>query len=211
MTSVRQPASPKGQRLSEGGSRATGRPAYTARRMKRIVILISGRGSNMEAIVEACAREGWNARIAAVIVCRQASKPFHGSLRCSRATAVFTVKASGRSDVSSSSHASGTETGAPGRLAEIYAAAKGGVLAFSKSLAQSVAPTVRVNVLSPGWIQTAFADGLPEAARQRIAERTPLRRWGTPDDVARAALFLASADSEFLTGATLRVNGGAVM
>jgi 3-oxoacyl-[acyl-carrier protein] reductase len=103
------------------------------------------------------------------------------------------------------------ETGAPGRLSEIYAAAKGGVLSFSKSLAQSVAPSVRVNVLSPGWIQTAFAEGLPEAARQRIAEKTPLRRWGTPDDVAKAALYLASADSEFLTGATLRVNGGAVM
>jgi 3-oxoacyl-[acyl-carrier protein] reductase len=102
-------------------------------------------------------------------------------------------------------------TGAPGRQSEIYAAAKGGVLAFSKSLAQSVAPSVRVNVLAPGWIRTAFADALPEAARQRIAERTPLQRWGTPDDVAGAALFLASKEAEFLTGATLMVGGGAVM
>jgi len=102
-------------------------------------------------------------------------------------------------------------TGAPGRQSEIYAAAKGGVLAFSKSLAQSVAPAVRVNVLAPGWIRTAFADGLPEATRRRIAERTPLQRWGTPDDVAGAAAFLASHEAEFLTGATLLVNGGAVM
>lgn len=101
--------------------------------------------------------------------------------------------------------------GEPGREAEIYAAAKGGVLAFSKSLARSFAPEVRVNVLAPGWIATAFAEELPETRRQQIAESTPLRRWGAPEDVARAAVFLASNDSSFLTGATLLVNGGAVM
>jgi len=102
-------------------------------------------------------------------------------------------------------------TGAPGREAEIYAAAKGGVLAFSKCLARSFAPEVRVNVLAPGWIATAFAAGLPEDDRRRIAEATPLRRWGAPDDVAQAALFLASAEAGFLTGATVLVNGGTVM
>ncbi len=103
------------------------------------------------------------------------------------------------------------DCGAPGRPSEIYAAAKGGVLAFSKCLARSLAPQVRVNILAPGWIQTAFADGLPEATRRRIAEGTPLGRWGTPEDVAGAALFLASKEADFLTGATLRVGGGAVM
>ncbi len=102
-------------------------------------------------------------------------------------------------------------TGAPGRPAEIYAAAKGGVLAFSKCLAQSFAPQVRVHVLAPGWIATAFAAGLPEPERRCIAEATPLKRWGTPEDVAHAAVFLASADADFLTGTTLLVNGGAVM
>jgi 3-oxoacyl-[acyl-carrier protein] reductase len=102
-------------------------------------------------------------------------------------------------------------TGAPGREAEIYAAAKGGVLAFSKSLARTFAPEVRVNVLAPGWIATAFAAGLPEEERQRIAAATPLGRWGTPEDVAQAALFLASGEAGFLTGATVLVNGGTVM
>jgi 3-oxoacyl-[acyl-carrier protein] reductase len=101
--------------------------------------------------------------------------------------------------------------GAPGRVAEIYAAAKGGVLAFSKCLARTFAPEVRVHVLAPGWIATAFAAGLPEAERRRIAEATPLARWGAPEDVARAAVFLASEDSAFLTGSTLMVNGGVVM
>ena len=101
--------------------------------------------------------------------------------------------------------------GAPGRLAEIYAAAKGGILSFSKSLARSFAPEVRVNVLAPGWIATGFGEGLPDAQRRRIAEKAPLGRWGAPEDVARAALFLASSEAEFLTGVTLLVNGGVVM
>ncbi|HEY5907936.1 MAG TPA: SDR family oxidoreductase [Vicinamibacteria bacterium] len=102
-------------------------------------------------------------------------------------------------------------TGAPGRLAEIYAAAKGGVLAFSKCLARSFAPEVRVHVLAPGWIATAYADGLPAETRERLVAGTPLRRWGTPEEVAQAAVFLASAEAEFLTGTTLMVGGGAVM
>ena len=102
-------------------------------------------------------------------------------------------------------------TGAPGRQAEIYAAAKGGILAFSKCLARSFAPEVRVNVLAPGWIATGFAAGLPEDDRRRIAQATPLGRWGTPEDVASAAVFLASAEAGFLTGSTLLVNGGSVM
>ena len=102
-------------------------------------------------------------------------------------------------------------TGAAGREAEIYAAAKGGVLAFSKCLARSFAPEVRVGVLAPGWIATAFAEGLPEEDRRRIASSTPLERWGTPEDVGEAAVFLASSQAAFLTGTTLLVNGGAVM
>jgi 3-oxoacyl-[acyl-carrier protein] reductase len=102
-------------------------------------------------------------------------------------------------------------TGAAGREAEIYAAAKGAVLAFSKSLARSFAPEVRVNVLAPGWIATAFSEQLSEARRREVAAGTPLGRWGTPEDVAEAALFLASAESGFVTGATLLVGGGAVM
>jgi 3-oxoacyl-[acyl-carrier protein] reductase len=102
-------------------------------------------------------------------------------------------------------------TGAPGRPAEIYAAGKGGVLAFSKCLARTFAPEVRVGVLAPGWIATAFAEGLPVERRRRIAEGTLLERWGTPADVAEAAVFLASPAADFLTGTTLLVNGGTVM
>ena len=102
-------------------------------------------------------------------------------------------------------------TGMAGPEAQLFAAAKGGIVSFSKSLARSVAPEVRVNVLAPGWIATAFAAELDPGERQRIAEAAPLRRWGEPDDVAQAALFLASPNAAFLTGIVLPVSGGVVM
>ena len=101
--------------------------------------------------------------------------------------------------------------GMRGTNPQMYAAVKGGVLAFSKSLARSVAPRVRVNVLAPGWIQTSFGDGLDDETRRKIAGTTPLERWGTPEDVAGAAVFLASPAAAFLTGQTILVGGGAVM
>jgi 3-oxoacyl-[acyl-carrier protein] reductase len=102
-------------------------------------------------------------------------------------------------------------TGMAGRVPELFAAAKGGVLAFSKSLARSVAPRVRVNVIAPGWIETSFAAKLPDERRREVAESAPLKRWGTPEDVAGAAVFLASPAAAFLTGQTILVGGGAVM
>jgi 3-oxoacyl-[acyl-carrier protein] reductase len=102
-------------------------------------------------------------------------------------------------------------TGMEGRNPEMFAAVKGGVLAFSKSLARSVAPRVRVNVIAPGWIETAFAADLGGDRHRQVAESTPLKRWGTPEDVAGAAVFLASPAAAFITGQTILVGGGAVM
>jgi 3-oxoacyl-[acyl-carrier protein] reductase len=101
--------------------------------------------------------------------------------------------------------------GMPGLNPQLFAAVKGAVLAFSKSLARSVAPRVRVNVLAPGWIETSFGEGLDEETRRRVADSTPLKRWGVPDDVAGAAVFLASPAAAFITGQTIFVGGGVVM
>jgi 3-oxoacyl-[acyl-carrier protein] reductase len=101
--------------------------------------------------------------------------------------------------------------GMQGLNPQIYGAAKGGVLAFSKCLARSVAPRVRVNILAPGWIETSFGAGADEGLRRTVAESTPLKRWGTPEDVAGAAVFLASPAAAFLTGQTIMVGGGIVM
>lgn len=101
--------------------------------------------------------------------------------------------------------------GMEGTNPQLFSAVKGGVLAFSKSLARSVAPRVRVNVLAPGWIETAFGAGVDQTVYARVAESTPLGRWGTPEDVAAAAVFLISPSATFLTGQTLLVGGGLVM
>ena len=102
-------------------------------------------------------------------------------------------------------------SGMAGMNPQMFAAVKGGVLAFSKSLARSLAPRVRVNVIAPGWIETAFGEGLEPERRREIAEATPLERWGTPDDVAGAAIFLASPAAGFITGQAILVGGGVVM
>jgi len=102
--------------------------------------------------------------------------------------------------------------GMEGTNPQMFSAVKGGILSFSRSLARSVAPRVRVNILAPGWIETEFAATAMDAeSHRRVVESTPLGRWGTPEDVARAALFLASPDSAFLTGQMLMIGGGVVM
>jgi 3-oxoacyl-[acyl-carrier protein] reductase len=102
-------------------------------------------------------------------------------------------------------------TGMAGDDPQLFAAVKGGVLAFSKSLARALAPDVRVNVLCPGWIETRFAEEADRDFHRSVAQSTPLQRWGRPRDVAAAALYLASPEAAFLTGQAINVNGGVVM
>ena len=99
-------------------------------------------------------------------------------------------------------------TGMAGDDPQLFSAVKGGVLAFSKSLARRLAPEVRVNVLCPGWIETAFAEQADREFHRSVAESTPLKRWGRPEDVANAALYLASPEAAFITGQAINVNGG---
>ncbi len=102
-------------------------------------------------------------------------------------------------------------TGMAGENPQLFAAVKGGVLAFSKSLARALAPAVRVNVLCPGWIETSFGEQVDREFHRSVAEATPLGRWGRPQDVAAAALYLASPEAAFITGQAINVNGGVVM
>jgi 3-oxoacyl-[acyl-carrier protein] reductase len=102
------------------------------------------------------------------------------------------------------------ETGMEGASGELFAATKAAVMAFSRSLALSLAPTVRVHCLAPGWIRTAWGAEASAVWQERVLRETPLRRWGVPEDVASVARFLVSPAARFLTGQVVRVNGGAV-
>ncbi len=98
-----------------------------------------------------------------------------------------------------------------GEYAQLFAAAKGGIYSFSRALARSVAPQIRVNVLGPGWIETAYGTALDPTVKQRIAAAIPLGRWGTPEEVAHAAVYLASDAAAYITGQMLMINGGSVV
>jgi len=100
------------------------------------------------------------------------------------------------------------EQGMAGDSGQIFAAVKGAVLAFTRSLAQTLAPQVRVNCLAPGWIRTAWGEQASQYWQGRAAGQSLRNRWGTPDDVARAALFLASPAADFINGQVIAVNGG---
>lgn len=95
--------------------------------------------------------------------------------------------------------------------APAYSASKGGLAQLTKSLAIAWAPDeIRVNALAPGWIETPLTSALREesAKSEAIRLRTPMRRWGQPEDIAGPALFLASPAAAFITGAILPVDGG---
>jgi len=93
-----------------------------------------------------------------------------------------------------------------------YAASKAGVIGFSKSLAKEMAArNVTVNVIAPGFIDTAMTAVLPEEIRAGFLKNIPLNRMGTPQEVANAALFLASPLADYITGQVIKVDGGMVM
>lgn len=93
-----------------------------------------------------------------------------------------------------------------------YAAAKAGMIGMSKSLAQEVGSRgVTVNVIAPGFVQTAMTDVLKDEQKASLLGSIPLGRMGKPEDIAAAAVYLASDEAAWVTGATLHVNGGMAM
>lgn len=100
------------------------------------------------------------------------------------------------------------ETGMAGDSGEMFGAVKGAVMSFTRSLAKSLAPQVRVNCIAPGWIRTAWGEQASEYWQQRATNESLLARWGEPEDVARLARFLSSPAGSFINGQVIAVNGG---
>ena len=93
-----------------------------------------------------------------------------------------------------------------------YAAAKSGMIGFSKSLAQeSATKNITVNCIAPGYIDTDMVRAVPQDILDSIVRKVPVKRLGKPDEIARAVVFLASDDAGFITGETISVNGGYYM
>ncbi|MGI8981788.1 MAG: SDR family NAD(P)-dependent oxidoreductase [Pirellulaceae bacterium] len=98
--------------------------------------------------------------------------------------------------------------GMAGDSGQMFGCIKGAVMSFTQSLAQSLAPHVRANCLAPGWIKTSWGERASDYWQERARLESLAGRWGTPEDVARAARFLASPAAEFITGQIINVNGG---
>jgi NAD(P)-dependent dehydrogenase (short-subunit alcohol dehydrogenase family) len=130
-----------------------------------------------------------------------------GTVRCAR-EAFDLLKASGNASIINLSSVMATKHT---RQMSVYSATKGAVSALSRSLAVEYAPYgIRVNALCPGYVETALIGRYmnnPMIAKALLTQ-TPLRRFGTPQDIANAALFLASDEAAYITGAGLNVDGG---
>ena len=93
-----------------------------------------------------------------------------------------------------------------------YCAAKAGAEGFIRALAREVAARgITANAIAPGFVETDMTAKLPPALREKYLENVPLKRAGVPDDIAAAALFLASEGASYITGQTLHINGGMLM
>lgn len=98
--------------------------------------------------------------------------------------------------------------GMAGDSGELFATTKGAIMSMTKSLAQSLAPHVRVNCLAPGWIKTKWGESASDYWSTRAQSESLANRWGTPEDIANAAAFFCSDAASFISGQIIPLNGG---
>lgn len=93
-----------------------------------------------------------------------------------------------------------------------YAASKAGILGFTKSIAREVANKgITVNAIAPGYIEIGLFESIPEKIREALLKQIPAGRWGRPEEIGKAAVFLASDDAAYITGQVIHINGGYYM
>jgi 3-oxoacyl-[acyl-carrier protein] reductase len=129
-----------------------------------------------------------------------------GAYLCSKAVAPFMIKQKSGKIIMMSSN-SGLYHPSAMRFTE-YVTSKAGMNGLTKALALAFGPYITVNAICPGWIKTDMVEGTDPEVEKRILAETALARWGTTDDVAGAAVFLASNEADFITGESLLVAGG---
>jgi 3-oxoacyl-[acyl-carrier protein] reductase len=171
--------------------------AATLERYGRIDILVNNAGIHIAKGVMETSENDWDVTIAVNL---------KGPYLCSKAVVPVMIEQGGGTIINMSSN-SGLYHPSAMRFTE-YVVSKAGLNGLTKAMALALGPTVRVNAICPGWIRTDMVEAIDPEVHQRILDETALGRWGAPDDIASAALFLASDDASFITGELLIVAGG---
>jgi 3-oxoacyl-[acyl-carrier protein] reductase len=163
---------------------------------KKIDILVNNAGIISASPLQKLTEEDWD---------KIMNVNLKGVFLCSKAVSEIMTKQKGGKIVNISS-IYGSIFG--GEYVMHYCASKAGVANLTKSLAQSLAPYVQVNSISPGNIDTEMTRRAGDDFIKKVIEKTPLKRLGKPEEIAKAAVFLSSNDSDFITGQNLVVDGG---
>ncbi|MGC8863660.1 MAG: 3-oxoacyl-[acyl-carrier-protein] reductase [Armatimonadota bacterium] len=171
----------------------------TVDRFSRIDILINNAGITRDNLLVRMSEDEWDAVL---------DTNLKGTFNCTRAVAKVMIRER-RGKIVNMASVMGI-MGNPGQAN--YSASKGGVIALTKTTAKELGSRgINVNAVAPGFIQTVMTEEMPEEAKAGIAEHIPLRRLGTPEDVAEVVLFLCSEASSYITGQVIAVDGGMVM
>lgn len=165
----------------------------------RVDILVNNAGMTRDGLILRMTEQDWDAVL---------DSNLKGAFLCCKAAARVMLKQKSGKMVNVSS-----VVGIAGNAGQAnYSASKGGMNALTKTLAKELGSRgITVNAVAPGFIETAMTDALPEENREQMKKQVPLGRLGSPDDVARAVLFLCTDDSAYITGQILTVDGGLFM
>lgn len=165
----------------------------------RVDILVNNAGITRDRLILRMTEEDWDAVL---------DVNLKGTFNCTKAVLRHMAKQKSGKIVSIASVVGEMGNAGQGN----YAASKAGVIGFTKSMAREFAQRgININAVAPGYIETAMTEAIPEAAREEWKKWIPMQRFGQPEDVAQAVLFLVSEASSYITGQVLNVNGGIYM
>jgi 3-oxoacyl-[acyl-carrier protein] reductase len=165
----------------------------------QVTVLVNNAGITKDALIVRMTEEQWDTVVAVNL---------KGVFNCTRHVSVSMLR-NRRGSIINIASVSG-QMGNSGQAN--YAATKAGIIGFTKTVARELAAKgVRANAIAPGYIRTEMTEQIPEAIQDELKKIIPMKRLGTPEDIAQATLFLASNASAYITGQVLAVNGGMYM